>query len=81
MSALIQFGLLNQEGSKKTRTVQLTSLAVLIIKSMAVDGGKGDTELLRNAVFNSSIIKHIWEEYSTDGGLPDRWNLEGVFQI
>lgn len=66
VSALKSFGLLEDSGSKKSRTVQLTDMALRIIRDPRAISPDRDA-LLRQAALTPPIHKEIIEKYN---GLP-----------
>ncbi|MEM5501768.1 hypothetical protein WNY59_09210 [Ahrensia kielensis] len=69
-AALLQYGLLNNSGTGKTRKFQLTDLAKRIILDQIPDSEAQKTALKR-AALSPMIHNELWDKYQTATGLSD----------
>jgi hypothetical protein len=78
IAALIQFGLLESEGSGDARRVWLTDLAHRIIRDDRPESPER-TALIRDAALRPPIHRELWERYS--GSLPSNDNLRYMLKF
>lgn len=69
-AALIQFGLLNDSGTGKTRKFQATDIAKRIVLDQDPTSVRKN-EALRTAAFSPMIFKELWDKYRSASGLAD----------
>lgn len=78
VSALLQFGLMTEEGANKTRKVKLSELAMDYLRQKATPGQELGA-VLRRIALNPPIHKTLWDKYGDD--LPSDTSIKSFLQF
>lgn len=69
-AALLQYGLIEDEGSRSARRVKLSRLGLSIVMDKRPDSAERNAAI-KDAALNPNIFREIWQTYGNASGLDD----------